>query len=499
MIRTRTRLTTTGFVIVATRGLAVFLLIVTTARCSRSGPVSTPSPTLRIGIGGVPQQAQEAGLRQMTGSLSSLEGLVVPYEDGRLRAWLADSWTTSPDGLSVIVSLRHNAKFHDATPVTAAVVADVLKKGLPPLLGPAFSDVREITALSDWQLKIDFKRPSRFVVEALETPIRKPGSPDVGSGPYLTSATNSSQLLANTDYYLGRPNIDRIEFVPYATVRAAWAELLRGNIDMLYEVNIDALDSLQSSNNIAVYSYVRHYQYVLTFGSGAEALAPREVRRALNAAINRDGVIRSALGGHGIPSTGPVPPGHWALDQSAPRIGFDPQLAKTLAARHLRFTCLVPADSSYDRVAIAVKQQLATAGVDMRIQEAPQEEILKATQGGHFEAVLVDPIGGPSLFRSYRQFYSKTSFNPKPRSSAKVDATLDMIRHAVTDDEYRAAVSAFQQAIVDDPPALFLAWGERARAVSRRFDVVTEEKGRDILINLRLWRPAGMHQVVSRN
>src|SRR5689334_8769976 len=110
MIRTRPRSsTTTRLVIAATCGLGAFLLVMTTARCSRSGPISAPSPILRIGVGGLPQQAQDAGLRQMTSTLSSLEGLVVPYEDGKLRAWLADSWKTSADGLSVVFSLRRNA------------------------------------------------------------------------------------------------------------------------------------------------------------------------------------------------------------------------------------------------------------------------------------------------------------------------------------------------------------------------------------------------------
>ena len=66
------------------------------------------------------------------------------------------------------------------------------------------------------------------------------------------------------------------------------------------------------------------------------------------------------------------------------------------------------------------------------------------------------------------------------------------------DEEYRAAVHGFQQAIVQDPPAIFLAWSERARAVSRRFDVPVEP-GRDILTTLRLWRPTNDLQFVGRN
>ncbi len=465
--------------------------------CSKTAPTYSVSATLRVGVGGLPQLAPQAGLRQLVGN-ASLEGLVSTFDNGRLRPWLAESWATSTDGLSVVISLRRNANFHDGTRVTAPIIATILKKNLPSALGPGFQDVRDITAVDDWHVKISLNQPSQFVVEALETAIQQPDKPGVGTGPFVAPA-GANELRANSGYYLGRPNIERVVWTLYPTVRAAWAELLRGNIDMLYEVNIDALDSLQSSTDVAVYSYVRHYQYVLTFGPNAGPLASPAVRRALNATINRDDLIRVALDGHGIPSTGPVPPGHWAFDRSVTGLRYDPEIAKTLTTKHLKFTCLVPADSAYERVALGIKQQLAQAGVEMIIQEAAQQDILNATQGGHFEAVLIDPIGGPTLFRSYRQFYSKTSFNPKPRSSARVDAALDMIRHALTDEQYSAGVSAFQHAVVDDPPAVFLAWGERARAVTRKFDVVTEEKGRDILINLRLWRPAGMQQVVNRN
>jgi len=435
----------------------------------------------------------------MTGSLSSLEGLVVPSENGQLRAWLAESWTTSADGLSVRLSLRRNAKFHDGTPVTAVVVAEVLKKKLPELLGPAVDDIREISAPSDWQLKIDFNRPSRFVLEALETPIQKPGSTSVGTGPYSPSPAKPSELLANADYYLGRPNIDRIEFIPYANVRTAWAELLRGNVDMLYEANIDALDSLQASNDIALYSYVRHYQYMIVFGAHAAVFRSPDVRRELNAAIDRDAIVKGVLNGHAIPSTGPMPPSHWALDSTAPTLRFDSRTAARLQSRHLRFTCLVPADSVYERVALAVKQQLAAAGVDMELQQAPQEEVVRAANHDNFEAMLGDVISGPSVFRSYRHWYSKAPSKPTPIGSQAIDVALDRIRHSVRDSEYRDGVAAFQRAVVDEPPAIFLAWGERARAVSRKFDVVTEEKGRDILISLRLWRPAGTQQTASRN
>jgi peptide/nickel transport system substrate-binding protein len=405
--------------------------------------------------------------------------------------------------LSLTVQLRRLAKFHDGTPVTAAVVVQVLRSALPSLMGSVFQeDVDEILALDDTHVNIRLRRPSRLLIEALETAIRKPatqGKPSVGTGPYLVSTDSSSELQANADYYLEHPTINRIVFQKYPTIRTAWAELLRGNLDMLYEVNIEALDSLRASSNVSVFSFLRHYQYVIMFGSRASSFESAAIKRELNAALDRDAIVRDVLNGHGIPSIGPVPPQHWALDKSAPRVEFNRTLAKRLASRKLRFTCLVTADSLFERIALAVKQQLAAASVDMQVQEVTPDQLLEAGRSKNFEALLIDVVSGPSMFRSFRHYYSKVPFDLKPVGTPSIDAALDRIRYAPTDDEYRKGVSEFQQAIVDDPPEIFLIWGERARAVSRRFDIPTPEDGRDIINTARLWRPATVQQLARRN
>jgi len=187
-------------------------------------------------------------------------------------------------------------------------------------------------------------------------------------------------------------------------------------------------------------------------------------------------------------------PYHWANSGSA-LLRYNPAAT---TARHVKIKCLV-GDASHERMAIAVQRQLQAIGVELELEMLPVDQLLARVQSGNFDAMLADMVQGPNLMRPYMVWHSGGPLNWGKFSSKSVDAALDAIRHAADDDEYKAGVAAFQRAIVDDPPAVFLAWSERARAVSRRFVVPSTEPGRDILGTLRLWQPANESPVASRN
>jgi ABC-type transport system substrate-binding protein len=111
---------------------------------------------------------------------------------------------------------------------------------------------------------------------------------------------------------------------------------------------------------------------------------------------------------------------------------------------------------------------------------------------------LADYVQGPNLYRPYLFWHSGSPYNWGGYSDKAVDEALDAIRHATNDETYKAGVAAFQRAMVDDPPAIFLAWRERSRAVSARF-AVRAEQGADILSSLHLWRPSTEQLAARRN
>jgi peptide/nickel transport system substrate-binding protein len=265
--------------------------------------------------------------------------------------------------------------------------------------------------------------------------------------------------------------------------------MLRGRVDMLYEVGIDAVDSLSLSTQTKVFTFERPYAFLVFLNVRNPKLQDKALRRGLNAAIDRDALVAGALNSHGTPADGPVWPHHWSYSRELPRFGFQPQ--RLGDPNHpLRISCLILGDYSHERIGLAIQRELREVGVELQFEQVSPGQFLARFGAGNFEAGLVDTRMGPSLLRPYQLWYSDAPFNWGRFSSARVDGALDRVRSAPDDAAYKDGVADFQRAIVDDPPAIFLAWGERLRAVSTRFEVPSEP-GRDILSApvLRLWRP----------
>jgi peptide/nickel transport system substrate-binding protein len=462
---------------------------------------------LRIGLGQV-SASPEAGVRQLS-QIISVEGLVRPAEDGRLQPSLAENWTLAPNGRSVTVRFRSGVTFHDGAPFNGEVVAKILPDALRSFMGPVFADVGGISVSGANSVEIGFRKPSPLVMEGLETPIRKTGPSIIGTGPFRIAANSATEMRANASYYLGRPTIDQIKVEGYPSVRAAWADMLRDRIDMLYEVGLDALGSMETATNVSVFTFTRRYQYLFALNTESPVLRSREVRYALNLAVDRAAVVRVALNGHGLTSQGPFWMRHWALGPGLPSFDFDPQRAAarlagkngSLAPRagNVHFTCLVPPDAVFERIALEVKRQLANVGVDMALEQVSLDRLVQAIKNRRYEAALVEGISGPTLLRPYNLWHSGGVFNPGGLGNASIDAALDRLREAGSDAELVAASRDAQRAFMDDPPAIFIAFSERARAVSKRFKVFTEPGRPDVLGTMRLWKPAGGQRDASPN
>ena len=472
-------------------------------RVAAPGDGSSPV-VLRMGVAQLSPTSPIIGLRQVSQILTS-ENLARPGEDGRMQPSLAESWTIGADGRTLQVNLRPHVKFQDGSRLDAKETAAILPNVMRAFMGPVFSDVQSIRAAGETAIDIVFGGASPFLIEALDVQIQKPGKAATGTGPYMVAPGAPNELQANKAYYLGRPHIDTVRVETYPSVRAAWAEMLRGRLDMLWEVGADALASMQNSSTVSVFTFTRHYQHVIVFNTQAATLRAPKIRRALSMALNRAGVVQEALNGRGVASSGPIWPRYWALPRDLTKFEYDPTRAAALLGElpgggtRFHFTCLVSPDSVDERIALEVKRQFASIGVDMAVEEASRDEIVRRADNQQYEAVITEVVSGPTLFRPYLIWHSKGSFNWGHFGTPSADVALDRVRHAPSESAYREAVAGLQQSFMDDPPAIFLAWSQQSRAVSTRFVVPTPEPGREILSNLRLWTPAADSQAANRH
>jgi peptide/nickel transport system substrate-binding protein len=461
------------------------------------------------------------GLGQLTSTLT-LEGLTQASAsgDGRALPRLAARWTWEDEGRRLRMHLRPGVTFHDGTPLTSAVAAEALSRAIArPQNRALYSSVADISSVrpdGDLQLVLDLSQPSAFLPEDLGLPLSI-GSGNVGTGPFRLVNRGSQELeLERFDrYYLGVPEIERVVILPSDNLRTSWTRLLRGEVDMVTDVPPEAIEFIQN-DDVQVFSFARSYQFLVAFNARSAQFKSAAVRRALNAAIDRNALITKVLQGNGEPATGPLWPEHWAYDKAIPPFGFDPRGAISaldavgfrLSAANsdadrpparLRFTCLLPEDFSLlERIGLEVQKQLYDVGVDMQFEVLPAQEFDQRIREGRFEAVLVDMISGPTFGRPFLFWRSAQQFkglNVFGYENAETERLFQILRASRNEGATRSATSRLQRALLDDPPALFLAWNERARAVRRRFDVGPTD--RDPLFTIWQWTENVDRQPVS--
>lgn len=471
-----------------------------------------PRNELTIGVPEGSVASAEIGVRELINTLT-LEGLTQVDVDGRALPRLAEKWNWEQDGLRLRLHLRPGVKFHDGTAlgpeIAAKIVREAASRPANRALYPSLNDITDVREDADRELVIDLSQRSALLPEDLQFPLAiRNGSEELGTGAYRVASRESGQVVLEgfNEYHRGAPKIRRLVLSPFDTIRTAWTSLLRGDVDMVTDVPGEAVEFVQN-DDVEVISFARRYQFLVAFNSSRPPFTSLTVRRALNVAVDREALIKNVLQGHGVAATGPFWPKHWAYDASIAPSGFDRTFATSLLDRaglepgssggaseipgaRMRFTCLMPADFNVlERIALDLQKQLYDIGVDMQFQVVPIEEYDARIRTGRFDAVLIDLISGPTLSRPYVFWGSARRFkglNVFGYENVEADRLFELLRTSTNEAAVRSAVSRLQRVLLDDPPALFLAWNERTRAVRRDFRIVYEED-QDPLFTIRQW------------
>jgi peptide/nickel transport system substrate-binding protein len=273
---------------------------------------------------------------------------------------LAESWQVSDDGRTWTFKIRQGVKWQDGEPLTAEDVAftfNYIVDNNLQTIAIYTGGITGATAVDDTTVEITTAEPKSNMLamvvpiipehiwskvsgkEATTTFQNSP--PIIGSGPFQTvewSKGKYIRMVANPDYWGGKPNIDTLLFENYQSADTMTADLKQGAIDAAVELPQAQFPALASTDGITGLKGTHWRFNELGFNCydspnsmGNPVLLDQKFRHALNWAIDRQKITDVAFFGQAdVGSTLIVPYSvyHWQppTDQL---YTYDPEKAKT--------------------------------------------------------------------------------------------------------------------------------------------------------------------------
>ena len=445
--------------------------------------------------------------------LYAYETLVEIGEGNTIVPWLATNWEFSEDGLTCTMWLRENVLFSDGTPFNAEAVKFVYdtileNKYMPYLM---LEGVEEIEAKSEYVVAFHFEEPIAAFLPNIayrslslwsptaykENGIEWMNSHMVGTGPFLLDEWRHGEYMRfvkNPDYWQpGLPYLDAIKImvVPDTSVRTMMLE--SGAVDRATSLSDFELDRLESDPNILIRAVPSTRQFYAGFNCLVHPLDNVLVRRALNYAIDKQGIVDSVFAGVGasvpqapILSAGVVgftdmtEPGEDSL------FPYDPDKAMQLLAnagyvdrdgdgfvedlegQKLSISYWTP-NGRYKgdaQVSELVHTMLRAVGVDaslrsyewatfMTLISLPPEESESELFLISWGIPTADP-DEPMLLMFPTSAWKPHGGNRMFYSNEEVDQLAVAAHHAVDPDERKALIVEWAKILIDEAPIIFL-------------------------------------------
>lgn len=229
------------------------------------------------------------------------------------QPWLATEATMSEDGLTCEITLQEGVKWHDGQPLTAKDVAFSFNYYAEKKIGRFSRDMRDIESvdvIDDTHLTVHLKNPtSQFVYMVLldvpiipehiwkdvENPKEHVFETNIGSGPYKLTEHIADQFyrfVANEEYWGGTPRVNELQFTIFADDTAMIAAFQAQEVDFIVRnLPPEQIENIKSMQGAAILSGSEYSQQLLYYDVQKEPFNKKEVRQALDKAINRDELV----------------------------------------------------------------------------------------------------------------------------------------------------------------------------------------------------------------
>jgi len=317
-----------------------------------AGPATTVGgPTLRYGLAGNfdkldPNATTFSRVGQI--ALHIVDPLIWQPTVGSFEPGLATEWSVNADATEYTLKLREDVTFHDGTPFNAEAVKFTFDRIVDPetkaqtavsLLGP----YKETQIVGPYEVKIVFNSPFAPFLNSLSTAYLAPVSPSafervgpenwgvtevVGTGPFkLVSYTADSEVvLTRNDAYnwgptfTGMSGASKIANIIYTIIpepATRIAALESGEIDFVEEVpGLDFERIKETPGFVTVEVPQPGSGWSLMMNVRQKPMDDLAVRRAIQLASDKEGMIATIWNGIGQVGCGPITHATYAFDEA---------------------------------------------------------------------------------------------------------------------------------------------------------------------------------------
>ena len=415
---------------------------------------------------------------------------------------LAERWEISDGGRTYTFHLRKNAKFHNGKAVTAQDIKWSLERatdpatqaptvdiflgdilGVPAKLEGLATEISGVRVIDDFTLSITadatkpyflakLTYPTAFVLDRENVEGNRNWFLDPnGTGPFRLAEYSPGELIRlerNEFYHLGPPNLDEVQFI----LSGGSAMLMYEN-DEIHVTGIalaqlgavrDPSNPLSKDVRTAPPAFEISY---MGMNSNVPPFDDRNVRQALNYAIDKELIARVVLQNLSIPAQGILPPGFPGYNPEIQGYEFDPAKAMQLLRDSKyganleempRITLTLPGSfgatvsPSYDAILRMWEENL---GIEVSLVQTEWATFLQDLRGLRFQM-----FGGLAWIADYPDpenfldvlFHSESSDNHMGYSNPDLDRILEQARTELDQEARFNLYHLAEETILRDAP-----------------------------------------------
>ncbi len=387
-------------------------------------------------------------------------------EKGVLIGDLAESWSKSSDGKEYSVVLKKNILWHNGEQLTAEdVVFTVQAIKNPKFRSPLRSSFSgfDVEKVDDYTVKFKLNQPyapflGLLTFGVLPKSIWGAVTPEsatlaefnlkpIGSGPYKFKSLIKNKngevkeyiLEVNDAYYAAKPYIQTVSFKFYFDFNSALKALNDNSVDGISYLPFNERKNLFAKSSL-VFNYLHQPQLEAIFFNkkNNELLAEKNIRLALDQAINRQSIINEVFQGQAREVVGPILEDSPAFNNQIKKTEYSPAAAEKLLADEGFIKIFVTEDDvnnpTRELEGIPVSEFISKAS-DKEVDTAGYWLVKKGSKKNPGNTFLVIALTYPDttdntlvaakIQEAWQAIGVKTSLNPLPSSQISSEVALE--------------------------------------------------------------------------